>query len=111
MPTSLTNPVAEFRLEPDPHDPAGVEAVATFVGEDGQHVEMRFTRTDAAGVLAARSFRCAMDLQAARATGTVVGEPPAGEVPADGEPLSVSEYLQFHQVRTHFDDPAGGPVP
>ena len=110
MPSVLTNPVVEFHLAPSPEDPAGVVAVATFVGDDGQQVVMRFTQSDAAGLLAARSFRCAMDLQAARSDGATDALRTV-EVPADGEPLTVHEYLRFHQVRAHFHDPGTAPPP
>jgi len=110
VPSVLTNPVVEFHLAPSPADPAGVVAVATFVGDDGQQVVMRFTQSDAAGVLAARSFRCAMDLQAAGSGGAAAALCTV-EVPADGEPLTVHEYLRFHQVRVHFDEPGAAPPP
>ena len=92
MPTTITNPIAEFHLEGDPDDPGGVEAVATFYGEDGVGVEMRFTRRGLSGSLAALLLECEMDLHEGQTRGIMEVVARKGE--ADDEAhLTVDQIL------------------
>lgn len=95
MPTVITNPIAEFHLVGDPDDPSGVEAVATFYGEDGVGVEMRFSRRGLSGSLAALLFECEMDLHVGQTKGIMEVVARKGEAPPDDdEPLTVEQILE-----------------
>ena len=94
MPTTITNPIAEFHLEGDPDDPEGVEAVATFYGEDGVGVEMRFTRRGLSGSLAALLFECEMDLHEGQTKGIMAVVARKGEAEPDQVPLTVDQILE-----------------
>lgn len=100
MPTTIINPIAEFHLVGDPDDPSGVEAVATFYGEDGVGVEMRFTRRGLSGSLAALLFECEIDLHLGQTKGIMEVVARKGEAPpADGEPLTLSELLRLWEMK------------
>ncbi len=99
MPTVITNPIAEFHLVGDPDDPSGVEAVATFYGEEGAQVEMRFSRRGLSGALAALLFECEVDLHVGQTKGIMEVVARKGEAPpADGEPLTLYELLRLHEL-------------
>jgi len=106
VPTTITNPIAEFHLVGDPDDPDGVEAVATFYGEDGVQVEMRFTRRGLSGSLAALLLECEMDLQVGQTKGIMEVVARKGEQPADEPPLTVDQILEVPQT-----DPSELPAP
>jgi len=106
VPTTITNPIAEFHLVGDADDPDGVEAVTTFYGEDGVQVEMRFTRRGLSGALAALLLECEMDLQVGQTKGIMEVVARKGEQPADEEPLTVHQILEVPQA-----EPSELPIP
>ena len=94
MPTRITNPIAEFHLVGDPDDPDGVEAVATFYGEDGTGVEMRFTRRGLSGSLGALLWECEVDLHEGQTRGIMAVVARKGEADEDEPPLTVDQILE-----------------
>lgn len=112
MPTTVTNPIAEFQLVGDPDDRSGVEAVVTFYGEDGVGVEMRFTRRGLGGSLAALLFECEMDLHVGQTKGIMEVVARKGEAPpSDDERLTVEQILEVPIADpADLADPAGPTV-
>ena len=94
MPTTITNPIAEFHLVGDPDDPEGVEAVVTFYGEDGTGVEMRFTRRGLSGSLGALLWECEVDLHEGQTRGIMAVVARKGEADEDEPPLTVDQILE-----------------
>ena len=111
MPTTITNPIAEFHLVGDADDPDGVEAVTTFYGEDGVQVVMRFTRRGLSGALAALLLECEMDLQVGQTKGIMEVVARKGEQPADEAPLTIDQILEVPMADpSELSDPIG-PTP
>ena len=104
MPVTVTNPLAQFHLEGDPDDPDGVQAVATFFGEDGVQVEMRFDSPGFCGAIAEMLWECAVDLYEGQTDGIMSVVARKGEAPSEDEPLTVEQFLQIAE-RNDPDDP------